>query len=53
MDTRGRAGSLIRMACGALHFDSFGRMRKVLDVGMAVGAAENSVDAGRVFGGIN
>lgn len=53
MDARGRVGRLIRMAGGALHFDSFGWMRKVFDVGMTIGAPENPMNARRVFCRIN
>jgi len=53
MHAGGRVGRLVRVTGGALHFDSFGWMRKVFDVGMTIGAPENPMNARRVFCRIN
>lgn len=45
--------SFVGMAGRALRFHDFGGVRVVFDVGMAVGARENAVNAGRMFGGID
>ena len=45
----GQPGSLVGVASRALNFRRFGGVRIVLDAGVAVFAAQNAVDAGRVL----
>jgi hypothetical protein len=53
VDAGGHVGSLVGVAGGALNSCHFGRVRVVLDGGVTIGAAQNSVDAGRVLCGVN
>lgn len=52
-----RAGGYVRRFVGvagcALNLRNLGRVRIVLDGGVAIGATENSMDAGRMFNGVN
>ena len=45
--------SLVGMASRALNLRHFRRVRKILDGRVAIVAAQNAVDTGRMFGGIN
>jgi len=49
----GHMGGLVGVASRTLNLRHFGRVRVVLDCGVAVGAAQNTVEAGRMFRGIN
>ena len=53
VDTFCRVGSLLRVARFALYFGNFCRMREIFDGSMAVGASEDSMNAGGVFFGAN
>src|ERR1700678_1875950 len=45
--------SFVAVAGRALHLRHFVSMRKIPDAGVAIGAAQNAVDTGRVLGRIN
>ncbi len=51
--TLGHVGSFVAVASRAFYLRYFGGVRIVLDARVTFSAAQNAVDAGRVFGGIN
>lgn len=53
VNTSRHMGRFFGVAGRALHLNNFVGMRKILDRRVAVGAAQNTVDAGRMFGRID